>query len=55
VFASDSRDHRAFASLGVVTLVIALLCDLFCLPSLVAVFDRPPKASGVAAPASLTD
>jgi len=55
VFASDSRDHRAFASLGVVTLGIALLCDLFCLPALVAVFDRPPKASDVAAPTRLTD
>ena len=55
VFASDSRDHRAFASLGVVTLGIALLCDLFCLPALVAVFDRPPKASSVADRTRLTD
>jgi predicted RND superfamily exporter protein len=43
VFASESRDHRAFASLGIVTLGIALLCDIFCLPALVAVFDRPPR------------
>ena len=40
VLISDNRDHRAFAMLGVVTLSIALLCDLFCLPALVAVFDR---------------
>ena len=43
VLASDSRDHRAFATLGMVTLGIALLCDIFCLPALVAIFDRPPR------------
>jgi predicted RND superfamily exporter protein len=42
VLISDNRDHRAFAMLGVVTLSIALVCDLFCLPALVAVFDREP-------------
>ena len=42
VFASDSHDHRAFATLAVITLSIALLCDIFCLPALVAVFDKPP-------------
>jgi len=46
VFFSESRDHRAFASLGVVTLAIALLCDIFCLPALVKVFDEPPKSAG---------
>jgi predicted RND superfamily exporter protein len=55
VFASDSRDHRAFAALGVVTLGIALLCDLFCLPALVAVFDRPPKGSDGTESQHLTD
>ncbi len=43
VFASDSHDHRAFATLAVITLSIALLCDIFCLPALVAVFDKPPQ------------
>ena len=52
VFMSDSRDHRAFAGLGVVTLGIALLCDIFFLPALVAVFDRPPRPSGSAPPVS---
>jgi len=52
VLISDNRDHRAFALLGVVTLAIALLCDLFCLPALVAVFDRdPPQASTARPPA----
>jgi hypothetical protein len=45
VLASDSRDHRDFASLGIVTLGIALLCDIFCLPALVKVFDKPPKSA----------
>ena len=56
VLASDSRDHRAFATLGMVTLGIALLCDIFCLPALVAIFDRPPvqpPSSGSAAASSL--
>ena len=43
VFMSDSRDHRSFASLGVVTLSIALVCDILFLPALVAVFDRVPR------------
>jgi hypothetical protein len=55
VLASESRDHRDFASLGIVTLGIALLCDIFCLPALVKVFDKPPKVSGDPPPASLTD
>ena len=55
VFFSESRDHRAFASLGMITLGIALLCDIFCLPALVSVFDKPPKVSGDPPPASLTD
>jgi len=55
VFFSESRDHRAFASLGMITLGIALLCDIFCLPALVKVFDKPPKVSGDPPAASLTD
>jgi predicted RND superfamily exporter protein len=63
VLVSDNRDHRAFALLGVVTLSIALLCDLFCLPALVAVFDRgddgaatglPPDTAAEAAAAEAT-
>lgn len=54
VFASESRDHRAFASLGIVTLGIALLCDIFCLPALVAVFDVPPKSAGPPAAGPVT-
>ena len=45
VLTSDTRDHRIFASLGIITLVAALLCDLFMLPALLAHFDRP-KAIG---------
>ena len=50
VFISDNRDHRVFALLGVVTLSIALLCDLFCLPALVAVFDTDGDDGQAAAP-----
>jgi predicted RND superfamily exporter protein len=46
VLASDSRDHRDFAALGNVTRGNARLCDIFCLPALVAVFDKPPKPPG---------
>lgn len=40
VLTSETRDHRIFASLGIITLVIALLCDLFMLPALLVYFDR---------------
>lgn len=40
VLTSETRDHRIFASLGVITLVSALLCDLLLLPPLLAYFDR---------------
>jgi predicted RND superfamily exporter protein len=40
VLTSDTRDHRIFASLGVITLVAALVCDLIMLPPLLAYFDR---------------
>ncbi len=43
VLISETRDHRIFASLGIITLVTALLCDLFLLPALLAEFDRDRK------------
>ena len=55
VLLSESRDHRAFAMLGVVTLGIALFCDIFCLPALVAVFDRPPRAADHGPAGSVTE
>ena len=43
VLISETRDHRVFGILGVITLISALVCDLFLLPSLLAHFDRAPK------------
>jgi len=43
VLISETRDHRIFASLGIITLVTALACDLFFLPALLAQFDRERK------------
>ena len=43
VVTSDTRDHRVFGALGVITLVMALLCDMFLLPALLAYFDKPRK------------
>ncbi len=40
VLISETRDHRVFASLGIITLLSALLCDLFLLPGLLAHFDK---------------
>jgi predicted RND superfamily exporter protein len=40
VLTSDTRDHRVFGALGAITLVTALLCDMFLLPALLAAFDR---------------
>ncbi len=40
VLISETRDHRIFASLGIITLGTALLCDLLVLPALLAHFDR---------------
>ena len=37
---SESRDYRVFGSLGVITLLTALICDLFLLPGLLKQFDR---------------
>ncbi|MEQ1829649.1 MAG: hypothetical protein ABL921_27045, partial [Pirellula sp.] len=39
VLISQTRDHRVFGILGIITLLSALLCDLFLLPSLLAQFD----------------
>lgn len=47
VLFSDTRDHRVFAILGIITLVVALLCDLFLLPALLSYFH---KASPTAKP-----
>lgn len=44
VLISETRDHRVFGMLGVITLIAALVCDLFLLPSLLAHFDRPRPA-----------
>ena len=44
VLISQTRDHRVFGILGIITLISALVCDLFLLPSLLAHFDRAPKA-----------
>ena len=44
VLISETRDHRVFGILGIITLISALVCDLFLLPSLLAHFDRAPKA-----------
>jgi hypothetical protein len=40
VLTSDTRDHRVFGALGAITLITALLCDMFLLPALLATFDR---------------
>jgi predicted RND superfamily exporter protein len=45
VLFSNTKDHRVFGTLGVITLVIALLCDMLLLPALLAYFDRPKKSS----------
>jgi len=44
VLISQTRDHRVFGMLGIITLLAALVCDMFLLPSLLAHFDKPPKA-----------
>ncbi|MFM8571980.1 MAG: efflux RND transporter permease subunit [Pirellula sp.] len=44
VLTSDTRDHRVFGALGVITLVTALLCDMFLLPAMLAYFDSKRKA-----------
>jgi hypothetical protein len=49
VLFSDTKDHRVFASLGIITLVVALLCDLFLLPALLSYFY---KSSPIAKPST---
>ena len=39
VLFSETRDHRIFGSLGIVTLAVALICDLFLLPAMLMQFD----------------
>jgi hypothetical protein len=41
VIFSDTQDYRVFGSLGVITLITALICDLFLLPALLKAFDKP--------------
>ena len=53
VLTSDTRDHRVFGALGVITLVTALLCDMFLLPALLAYFDQA-RAKSEAAPSQPT-
>jgi predicted RND superfamily exporter protein len=43
VLFSDTKDHRVFGTLGAITLIIALLCDMLLLPAMLAYFDRPKK------------
>lgn len=40
VLFSETKDHRVFGSLGIITLATALLCDLFLLPAMLMYFDR---------------
>jgi len=37
---SETRDYRVFGSLGAITLLTALICDLFMLPASLKQFDR---------------
>lgn len=46
---SDMRDQRIFATMGVMTMVTAIIGDLVILPALLAVYSRP--AQGVIDPA----
>ena len=55
VVTSDTRDHRVFGALGVITLVTALLCDMFLLPAMLAYFDPPKKSNQRTASPSLSD
>jgi hypothetical protein len=40
VLFSDTRDHRVFGTLGIITLLVALFCDLLFLPALLSYFHR---------------
>jgi predicted RND superfamily exporter protein len=39
---SDARDHRLFATMGILTILTALVADLLFLPALLAQFAPPP-------------
>jgi predicted RND superfamily exporter protein len=41
VLFSDISDFRTFGSLGIITFLIALTCDILLLPALLSRFDRP--------------
>jgi len=43
VLFSDTRDHRVFGMLGIITLSIALFCDMLLLPALLSYFHRPAR------------
>jgi uncharacterized protein len=43
VIFSDTKDYRVFGSLGIITLLTALFCDLLLLPALLRSFDKPPR------------
>lgn len=46
VLISSVPDHRTFAQMGVVTLITALICDLFLLPALLSVYDKDASDPG---------
>ena len=46
VIFSDTKDYRVFGSLGMITLLTALLCDLFLLPALLKSFDKASAKKG---------
>ena len=43
ILTSQTRDHRVFAGLAIVTLVTAFLCDLVLLPALLSTYYRARK------------
>ncbi|MFO0943469.1 MAG: efflux RND transporter permease subunit [Pirellulales bacterium] len=45
VLTSNVPEHVTFAQMGVVTLVTALICDLFLLPAMLSCFDKDNIAS----------
>ncbi len=45
VLFSETRDHRVFGTLGIITLLMALVCDMLFLPALLSYFHRPADRS----------
>lgn len=43
VLTSNTPEHKTFALMGVVTITVALLCDLFLLPAMLSYFDKAEK------------